>query len=308
MRCPFCGSSLEKDAKYCNDCGTAVDSECKGKNVNYRSYTVGRPEQTVNKTPSYTIRPNNAPVRNTNRQRPAFQNPQTFNPNMASGQFGNPNVKPVKKNGCAIAILIVVGLLSLAGVLGAVFEDIDFDSEFSTEPDYEWNYEYDYGDYDSDEAYVTDEMNGYYDGSYYMNNWVNFAFRVPDDFNEASEFTFDYDTEAIPDVCLENEDGDYILTGYFKADNVFGFLNDYLEQVRESMSDSDYSAEISAPSSKQVGNNGFVSQSVTRSDGKTATLYVCSMDDWVFFVEINATSAELNKLISDSFVNAYTTD
>ena len=318
MRCPFCGSSLESNAKYCNDCGTAVDSVCSGKNINYRSYIDTRPQASdAPKTPTYRVRENNAAPKtaqttSTEKKIPFGGNVQNV-PNVTPGQFGQfkgNNAKPAKKNGCAIVFVIIFMVFASWGVIGSLIENFDFSSTFSTEPESEYNYEYDYDNnysdlYVDDDGFANDAIGGRTDGNYYLNDYVNFALAIPDGFNEQSAFGIDYALDIIPDCFFENDDGDYILVGFSEEINSLAFLTQYINEVYSSMNDSDLDCEISVPTDKQVGNNSFATQSVSRSDGRTVDIYVCHVDDLVFFVEINTSSAELNKTVSESFVNSY---
>ena len=313
MRCPFCGSHLDNDAKYCNDCGTAVDSECKGKNVNYRSYTVGRPEQTVRPAePAYKYRQAEKlsnPVSKIQQNKPAA--PSVFNnPPEQNFPFNPQNRTVRKKKGCGIAVIIIIILFSFFPVIGILLGEEEDNSDYNDNNSYyeqEWEGEEENADKENadEEFFVTEKMRGRFDGSYYLNDWVNFALKVPEEFDESSWFSLTNDMDINADYYFKNEDGDFILTGFAKGDDPFVFLNEYINSVNENMTDTNLKTEISNLGEKQVYNNDFITQSVSRDDGRTVDVYACPVDGWIFFVEVNTSSADLNNQIVDTFVHSY---
>lgn len=322
MRCPFCGSHLDNNAKYCNDCGTAVDSECAGKNINYRSYTDTRPNSAAApKTPYHRVKENNyipktavnpTPVTpsDTEKKNPFLGNVQkTPAPNFTAGQFGQfkgTTAKNGKKSGCGIIVIIIMSIFAITSIIGAIFgeeenNNNDYDNDNNN---YYYNQEWDNGQ-DDDSGNGNEIQYGRFDGSYYLNDWVNFALKVPEEFDESSWFSLTNDMDINADYYFKNEDGDFILTGFAKGDDPFVFLNEYINSVNENMTDTNLKTEISNLGEKQVYNNDFITQSVSREDGRIADVYVCPVDDWIFFVEVNTSSADLNNQIADTFVNSY---
>ena len=307
MRCPFCGSHLDNDAKYCNDCGTAVDSECKGKNVNYRSYTVGRPEQTVRPAePAYKYRQAEKLSNPEPKPQPNKPTPPVFNNSFPNQNFPfNPKNRTVKKkNGCGIAILIVIIIFAVSSIIGAIFgeeaDDIfDANDNFSY---YEQNEEQ--GD---NEGFVTDEMCGRFDGEYYLNDYVNIAFKVPDGFDNISDSFSNTDL----DLAFEKDD-EQILTGYEYDESAEDFLERYSELVSEELESYNDGAEstITDTVKKQVGENTFYGKTVYcgELDGEcdVSDIYATAVDGFVFFIEIDSLSPEFNKSIINSFVEAHT--
>ena len=318
MRCPFCGSHLDNNAKYCNDCGTAVDSECAGKNINYRSYTDTRPNSAAApKTPYHRVKENNyipktavnsTPVTpsDTEKKNPFLGNiPNSTPPNFTPGQFGQFKgtiAKNGKKSGCGVAIIVIAALFFLFSIIGALSDEFDSDSSVTPEPDLAFEQT---ESIIKEDGFAAEKMSGRTDGKYYLNDYVNFAFEIPEGFSEQSVFTLDYDIGLIPDCCFMNEDGEYVLVGFVDRDDGFNFLNEYVNAVFENLSDSGLVTEISNLGEKQVYNNDFITQSVSREDGKAVDVYVCPVDDWIFFVEVNTSSADLNNQIADTFVNSY---
>mgnify|MGYP006916029200 CR=1 FL=1 len=310
MRCPFCGSHLDNDAKYCNDCGTAVDSECKGKNINYRSYNDTRPNaSSIPKAAPYTVRQNNTkenPFVDKNRQ---YASPPVSNLPSAAYAASNVNKRAVKtntkkKSGCGVVAVIVAIIIFFFPAFVLLFDKIS-DSVETDSGNKNSYYEQEWGNNDENEYSFTDDIYGRFDGAYYLNDYANFAFEVPDGFEEQSLFSYDYDVDIISDLYFENEDGDYILTGYFEGDDAKEFLNEYINSAQDYLSDLQLDTEISDAKEKQVYNYEFITQSVSCDDGRIVDVYACPVNDYVFFIEINTYSNELNNRIADTFVNSY---
>lgn len=310
MRCPFCGSHLENDAKYCNDCGTAVDSECKGKNVNYRSYTVGRPEQTVKNQPPLRNTQFNKPL--ANNQRPPVnmppQRPTVNNLPVQQGVPFNPRANTAKKkSGCGIAVLIVVGFFAITSIIGAVLGEQGLDileDEFDN-TGYEQSEEINNNNNNWSE--FSDEMRGRFDGRYYLNDWVNFAFRVPDGFSDLSG-----SVSRDEYFGFFEKDEDRIITGVEYDDNVDDFLERYSSLVSDEIKESDAydgsEIQISDIKEKTVGDKTFYgfTASCGETDGecRIVDVYATVIDDFVFYVKISASSPETNKQVIESFDNA----
>ena len=114
MRCPFCNSNLESNARYCNECGTAVDTPSTSSRINYRTYETKTSVPVVRKTPR-------VPHQTTPYGRPAYTRPVSNAP--ATQADNNRRQAPAKKNNALSAIIfIVILLIFMIGFLSSVFE------------------------------------------------------------------------------------------------------------------------------------------------------------------------------------------
>lgn len=319
MRCPFCGSNLEKNAKYCNDCGTAVDSECSGKNINYRSYTDTRPNaNNIPKTPSYRIRENKPAPNYTDSQNPfrdkqaQFKKPPvsvlpstTYSMSNVNTVRGNKAVK--KKSGCGIAVVVIIILFTLFSVIGAFLgeevDDIFDDDNYSF---YEQDGEFYDSDYQDD---AVEPINGRFDGAYYLNDFVNIAFKVPDAFEDKTEVFEDSDLD-----CVLQDGGNMIVTGYEYESDPSSFIERFKTLVLEDIKKSDVyngsNINTSTITEKEVGGNTFYGMTISCGDldgeCRIIDFYTTVVDDYAFYIKISSSSPELNKSIIDSFVLAHT--
>lgn len=310
MRCPFCGSHLDDKAKYCNECGTAVDSECSGKNINYRSYTDTRPSSTPQKTKVHTgsVGPNKVRENPFVEKKPIGQMPPVSN--LPSAAFARSQVNTKKKSGCGTALVVVIILSIIITVIipiiGPVLFKNDFDFDDNT---HEYNENNNYS-YES----VEPEVKGRIDGKYYLNDGVNLAFVIPEGFEESDG---DNGVHTFTEAEYYLESGkDYILTGTDFSDNAEEFLDYYSSDVYYEMSRSDwtddYDSHFSDISDKKVGKTELKHITVTFEDKdgeqRISDIFAVEADDGVFFVEINTTDGKINEQVIDSFVNAYETD
>ena len=308
MRCPFCGSHLDNGAKYCNDCGTAVDSECKGKNLNYRSYKDTTPNTSVNNpAPEHVPRPAvNAPRPNPFADKKAqFRKPPVSN--LPSTAYSMSNVNTKKKSGCGVAVIMIIILFSIFSVVG-VFLGEEGENIFDDNTTYFYSeYDNEYGD--DNEGFVTDGMRGRFDGEYYLNDYVNIAFKIPDGFENIS----DSFSNTNLDLAFEKDD-EQILTGYEYDESAEDFLERYSELVSEELESYNDGKESTVTDTvkNQVGENTFYRKTVYCGDldGEcdVSDIYATEVDGFVFFVEIDSLSPEFNNQILNSFVEAHTTD
>jgi len=311
MRCPFCGSSLENNAKYCNDCGTAVDSECKGKNVNYRSYTVGRPEQPALKTPA-KFRPekNREDYINTTQVKPVRQNIPYVN-NVPAGQYGNytPNLqgaKPAfKKGGCAAVLIFVVLFFSFVITVGIIFGEDDQTGADEIRNDIVATSEY----MDFDEVdFVDDVMKGRFDGTYYLNDWVNFAFKVPEGYVIDEDYS-DFSNEQLQAEMLFYGDDGYFYTSFYEGMDASEFIENYRDNAIADETDEGLEVKKSQIREVAVGNTSFFTFNASTQDGDESEyvdVYATGVDGDIFYIVIDTSSPEINSQIINSFDEAHT--
>lgn len=322
MRCPFCKSHLDNNAKYCNECGTAVDSECSGKNINYRSYNDTRPNTNfdVPKVQPGRINPNKVrenPFADKNRQQqkpPVSVMPSTtYAMSNANTRAGNSykrtsNVNAKKKNGCGIIVLIIIILFSIFSVIGAVLgEEENNNSDFNENNNGYYNQDEYYND--EEDSIITAQMHGRFDGSYYLNDWVNFAFKVPDEFENISGSLSSTDYDGV----FKSDDGS-IITGYELYENTEDFLSRFMSLAIDDIKDLDIydgsNLKTLETEKKEIGDKDFygLTSYCGDLDGecRIVSIYATAVDDYVFFIKIYTASPETNKAVIDSFVEAHT--
>jgi hypothetical protein len=308
MRCPFCGSHLDDKAKYCNECGTAVDSECSGKNINYRSYTDTRPSSTPQKTKVHTgsVNPNKVRENPFVEKKPIGQMPPVSN--LPSAAFARSQVNTKKKSGCGTALVVVIILSIIITVIIPIIGPV----LFKNDSDFDDNNSYNYDDYSYEEGET--DFGGRIDGKYYLNDKVNLAFVIPEGFEESDG---DNGVHTFTEAEYYLESGkDYILTGTDYSDNAEEFLDFYSSDVYYEMSKSDwtddYDSHFSDITDKKVGDTELkhITATFEDKDGeqRVSDTFAVVSDGRVFFVEINTTDGNINKQVIDSFVNAYETD
>lgn len=305
MRCPFCGSSLEHGAKYCNECGTAVDSECKGKNINYRSYTDTKPNASVN-----IPNPVPKPTVNPQRENPFVdKNAQYRKPpvsNLPSAAYSMSNVNTKKKSGCGTIAIIITVLIMISGVVSAIMSAVDETDDFDISFDNGYIEQYN-DEFEKDSDLITDEMLGRVDGKYYLNDYVNFAFVLPEGFEDVT------DSLNWTDMKMFASDDDSIFVMYDLSDDVDEFLDNYTASVYESLTDSELfdgsNAYVGETVKKQVGDRMFFGKTVYCGDiegeCQIHDVYATEVDGKIFFIDIFTSSPEINGQIINSFVNSY---
>jgi hypothetical protein len=172
MKCPFCGSNLESNAKYCNDCGTAVDSPDSHKAHNYYRGNPPYTPSSPRRTPPVVQRRNV-----TNTQEPQYRQPTITPQSISNAPY---NRKPVKKNsGCAIIILIIVLLFFAIGIISSIFGDEFFNKIENSISEFAENGEITIFDSDSDSFDIIDD--------YYENEDANLSFLIPDGFRNSGD-------------------------------------------------------------------------------------------------------------------------
>ena len=311
MHCPNCGNKIEEGAKFCNNCGTALEIP-----------TEKKPED---------VRP--APVNNTgyvrygeepaSSQQPIGVNPYEINSNANPADtqyqpnqtpygtgaqqpyYQNVPAQPKKSNkGCLIAILVVIGLIVLsvtAITIAGVFAGKNIVDDFA-ENDFSINFDID--DFDNPSAKGEDYSKGEVENGVYINKWAGLMLVIPSDFEEKS--ASDYDSMESEDLdCglyISNENYDSLSITFFKADeydmDIYDYSDELASVIKNSIEENDenYTLEENEESSSFAGKSCLKRTLVeTLSDYTIAdTLYIFEIDGYYGCVWITGDSLDYN--------------
>ena len=298
MKCPFCGSSLESNAKYCNDCGTALDSP-----ESHRAHNVYKGN------PPYVPQQRQTPI----AQRRVVQQPQepqyrqqTNTPQSISN--APYNRKPVKKkSGCGIVIFIIVILFFVFGMVNSIFGD-----DWMNKVDDFFN-KLDSGEeitfFDSDNSFYMPY--GSVIGDSYENSFANLRFNYPPGFEESGD-SFDerelvgtYSNEF--EIVKDNIFVQVILTKEYE-DPVY-CLQRYGTEMITALYDNHSFDELECDDSFEVKTVSFAGNEATSitfgysvgGEKHIITMVSIPVDDCTLIVNVNSPSSDINDTVLGQF-------
>ena len=194
MFCKNCGSEIDNNAKFCNNCGAPQEVAPVAAPV-YEKPVQPAPQPTV---PTYEApaQPTAAPVA-PQQTPPQYNSSVPYNPN---GNLHPPVQTKKSSKGCIVAILIVVALFALIIVGSIIFAVVGF-SDSTTSDD---------SSYSSDISAITDTPNAEYTAIFTDNNIIEApavfigldsrAFAIIDDDGMIEKMEFGYDGDKIKEL------------------------------------------------------------------------------------------------------------
>lgn len=193
MFCKNCGSEIDNNAKFCNNCGAPQEVAPVAAPV-YEDPVQPTPQPTV---PTYetSAQPTVAPA--PQQTPPQYNSSVPYNPN---GNLQPPVQAKKSSKGCIVAILVVVALFALIIVGSIIFAVVGF-SDSSTSDD---------SSYSSDISVITDTPNAEYTAIFTDHNIVEApavfigldsrAFAIVDEDGMIEKMEFGYDGDKIKEL------------------------------------------------------------------------------------------------------------
>ena len=299
MKCPFCGSTLEANAKYCNDCGTAVDSP-----ESHRTHNVYKGNPTYVPQQKQSPFAQRKPVSQV--QEPQYRQRTNTPQSISNAPYNKQTAK--KKSGCGIVIFIIVMLFFAFGMINSIlgdgwlnkvedfFNKLDSGEEITLFDDSHKSFSWPYGA-------VID--------NYYENEDADLSFRFPDGFVQRDE-SFDerelvgsYSNEF--EIVKDNIFIEVVLTDDY--DNPTYCLQRYGVNMIEALYDSYSSDDLEC-------DGGFSVESIPFRDSEensitfnysvggekhVVTMVGFAVGDTTLIAYVNSPSADVNRTILNQF-------
>lgn len=291
MRCPFCGSNIEKDDKYCNNCGTAVNSEFEEEKLDNIGNTAFGYEQNEVITPEHET-----------ENEPEYEEKNTFIPDTPHTHYiskGGPSDKlPIILT--AVVIITFIAVFSI----GFIFGVKDNKAKQPVPAD---NHSVSSFEQDSKNL-LSDYSLGVYKYGVYENYWLGISFEVPVEFKKRMNdyeyrYEYEYEEKIIPDAEIgfyaETDDGETVKIAFEKTEeDAENYGISYAGCIQGEMTRGDFSDSkiVDGGTVSATENLSFFRKDVIvkNNDGSEIDfgVFTCKKDGYICSICIRANSAE----------------
>ncbi len=286
MRCPICGNNIDKDERFCNNCGTAVDSERNAKKSDYSTVSYHKTDEDI-----------------TEYDAEYEQEEESLIPDSPHTVYLSKG-GPSKKLPIILTVVIIITFIAVFSV-GIIFGVRDANEKKADE-------------YNSD-SYSSTKQDPYYllkdysageiEYGVYENYWLNFSLNLPESFKrrfDIYEYEYEYEERIIPDADIgfyaQNDDGETVKIAFEKTEYDAKKYGDfYAENIQGDKATDEYenidsSSIVDKGTAVATNELSFLRKDVIIRYKDSGTLnigvFTCKKDGYVCSICICAKTAE----------------
>jgi len=286
MRCPTCGNNIDKDELFCNNCGTAVDSERNAKKFDSDSDSYGQTDEDITENDAEYEQEEESIIPDT--------------PHTVFLSKGGPSDKlPI-----ILTAAIIITFIAVFSV-GIIFGVRDAKEKKSTVSQSD-----SLSSATQDLNYLLKDYSaGKIEYAVYENYWLNISLNLPENFKkrlDIYEYEYEYEEKIIPDADIgfyaENGDGETVKIAFEKTEDdakKYGdsyALNIQNEKATEEQDIFDESSIVDRGTVVTANELSFLRKDVIIRYKDASTLnigvFTCKKDGYVCLICICAKTAE----------------